>query len=80
MNKELQELHTKAIELADSAFILRFKGKLEASRKMFEEAFYLEKKAALLAKEQNIGEPTISLLFKSAESLEMNAKAINKTK
>ncbi|MBN7810180.1 hypothetical protein J0A68_04375 [Algoriphagus sp. H41] len=69
----VQRLHIKAIELADSAFILKFKDNLEAAKKLFGEAFQLEKKAALLAKDQNIGEPTISVLLKSAASLAMNA-------
>jgi len=69
----VQELHIKAIELADNAFILKFKDSLEAALQQFEEAFKLEKQAALLAKEQNIGEPTISVLLKSSASLAINA-------
>lgn len=58
----IQELHSKAIELADNAFILKFKDNIDAAKVLFEEAFILEKKAALLAKDQNLGEPTISVL------------------
>jgi hypothetical protein len=73
----VQEIHIKAIELADSAFILKFKGNIDAAIKIFYEAFQLEKQAALLAKEQNIGEPTISVLLKSAASLAINANEFN---
>lgn len=73
----VQELHIKAIELADNAFILKFKGGFEAAIKQFGEAFQLERQAALLAKEQNIGEPTISVLLKSAASLAINANELN---
>lgn len=72
----VQELHIKAIEFADNAFILKFKQRLEAATKLFGEAFLLEKQAALLAKEQNIGEPTISVLLKSAASLAINANEL----
>jgi tetratricopeptide (TPR) repeat protein len=73
----VQELHIKAIELADNAFIFKFKGELENAIKLFSEAFQLERQAALLAKEQNIGEPTISVLLKSAASLAINANELN---
>lgn len=73
----VQELHLKAIELADNAFILKFRDNLEAATKQFVAAFQLEKQAALLAQEQSIGEPTISVLFKSAASLAINANELN---
>ncbi len=73
----VQELHIKAIELADNAFILKFKDSLDAATIQFGEAFQLEKQAALLAKQQNIGEPTISVLLKSAASLAINATEFN---
>lgn len=75
----VQELHIKAIELADNAFILKFKNSLEAAVQLFEEAFKLEKQAALLAKEQNIGEPTISVLLKSSASLAINANQLDES-
>ena len=73
----VQELHNKAIEIADSAFILKFRNSLETAIQQFEEAYILEKRAALLAKEQNIGEPTISVLLKSAASLAINANLLD---
>lgn len=68
----IQELHIKAMELADTAFIKKFHGLLGEAKVLFKEAFEFEKAAAYAAKEKNIGEPTISVLFKSAASLALN--------
>ncbi|NLB64570.1 MAG: hypothetical protein GX801_10790 [Fibrobacter sp.] len=72
----VQELHTQAIELADKAFIEKFSGNIEKSIQLFAEAFLLERRVALAAKEQNVGEPSISVLFKSAASLAINANML----
>lgn len=69
----VQELHNKAIELADLAFIKKFNGQSNEAFVLFSQAFQLEKEAALQAQKENIGEPTISILLKSAASLAMNA-------
>lgn len=73
----VQELHNKAIEIADYAFIEKFNGSLERSIELFKEAFSYEKEAAFLAKETNIGEPSISVLLKSASSLAINADLLD---
>ena len=67
-----QELHTKAIEYADNAFIKKFNGLFDEAKLLFTQAFELESAAAYSAKEDNIGEPTISVLLKSAASLAIN--------
>jgi hypothetical protein len=67
-----QELHNKAIELADMAFISKFKGLNDDAKSLFQEAFSFEKSAAFTAIEENIGEPTVSVLLKSAASLALN--------
>lgn len=67
-----QDLHNKAIELADLAFIYKFKGLNDEAKALFEEAFSFEKSAAFSAREENIGEPTVSVLLKSAASLALN--------
>ncbi|MGB3851410.1 MAG: hypothetical protein WA958_15685 [Tunicatimonas sp.] len=69
----VQEIHNKAIEYADLAFIKRFNGQLNEALNLFSQAFQLEKEAALQAQKENIGEPTISVLLKSAASLAMSA-------
>ncbi len=68
----IQELHIKAIEIADVAFIKKFNGLLDEANILFKEAFEFEKAAAYSAKEQNVGEPTVSVLFKSAAALALN--------
>lgn len=73
----VQELHNKAIEIADIAFIERFAGRLEQSVHLFKEAYQFEREAALIAKEQNRGEPSISVLLKSAASLAINANILD---
>lgn len=73
----VQELHNKAIDLADYAFIEKFAGRLEHSVHLFKEAYQLEREAALMAKEQNVGEPSVSVLLKSAASLAINANELN---
>lgn len=73
----VQELHTRAIEIADHAFIEKFGGRLDRASDLFREAFQIEKEAALLAKEENIGEPSISILLKSASSLAINANLLD---
>ncbi len=70
----IQELHKKALEIADFAFINKFKGNEEVAINKFKEALEFEKEAAFLAKEQNIEEPTLSVLFRSAASIALNAK------
>lgn len=68
----IQELHIKAIELADIAFIKKFGGEADEAIILFRQAFEFEKQAAYAAKEDKIGEPTVSVLFKSAASLALN--------
>jgi hypothetical protein len=74
---KIQELHTKAIEIADIAFIKKFNGLLDEAKTLFFQAYELEKEAAYLSKTENIGEPTISVLFKSAASLALNCDQFN---
>ena len=74
---KIKELHSTAIEIADIAFIKKFNGLLDEAKELFFQAFELEKEAAYLAKSENIGEPTISVLFKSAASLALNCDQFN---
>ncbi|RYE18062.1 MAG: hypothetical protein EOP45_14705 [Sphingobacteriaceae bacterium] len=71
---KVQKLHNQAIEIADIAFIKKFHGKIDEAILLFAQAFELEKEAAYIAKNEKIGEPTISILLKSAASLAMNSE------
>ncbi len=72
----IQKLHTQAIEYADRAFIKKFQGNVDGAKSYFFQAFELEKEAALLAYEQHIGEPSVSVLLKSAASLALNCSEL----
>jgi tetratricopeptide (TPR) repeat protein len=65
----IQELHNKAMELADKADVLKMQGKRDEANRFFRQSLETERKAALAAKEQQVGEPTESVLFRSAASL-----------
>ncbi|MCW5198404.1 hypothetical protein VU06_01490 [Desulfobulbus sp. F3] len=68
----IQELHAKAIEFADIAFIKKFNGLMNEAKELFATSFELEKEAAQAAKNLNIGEPTVSVLMKGAAYLAIN--------
>lgn len=67
-----QDLHIKAISIADEAFIKKFSGQLDEAKLLFKEALHYEKEAAFSAQRDKIGEPSISILLKSAASLAIN--------
>jgi hypothetical protein len=70
----IEELHNLAMEKTDFAIIQKFHNKLEESLLFFKEAFELEKKAALMAKDEKIGEPSESIYLKSAACLALDCK------
>ncbi|TAE25960.1 MAG: hypothetical protein EAZ92_11410 [Candidatus Kapaibacterium sp.] len=72
----IQKLHTEAIEYADIAFIKKFQGNFDEAQGYFLKAFELEKEAALTAYKKNIGEPSVSVLLKSAASLALNCSEV----
>jgi hypothetical protein len=69
----IQELHDQAMLLAEDAFFARRRGDFDLTRQKLQEAFPLEKEAALRAKEESIGEPTESVLLRSAATIALNA-------
>jgi hypothetical protein len=70
----IAELHSKALEHTDIAILKQFNGELEIAIHEFSEAFNFEKEAALLSIKEKIGEPTQSVLLKSAASLAINCQ------
>lgn len=66
---DLQELHTKAMELADRADAQRMQGNVDEANTFFCQSLRSEREAAFAAREQQVGEPTESVLFRSAASL-----------
>ena len=73
---EIRELHNKAMELAALADLQKVQENKDKSFSLFEEAFYLERKAAMTAYDDNVGEPTVSVLLRNAASLAVNCKKL----
>jgi len=65
----LDDLHQKAMELADLAFFANRKGNKEEAKTYYKEAFEFEKAAAMLIVNNYELEPTRSVFFRSAASL-----------
>lgn len=66
MNTQIDTLHSKAMDIADDAFIAKRKGNYEEARLLAKQAFEYESQAALLLLEKYEIEPTRSVLFRSA--------------
>lgn len=66
---KIQELHNIAMELADKADLLKRQGKADEADAVFRQSLENERDAALAARQQHMGEPTESVLFRSAASL-----------
>lgn len=66
-------LHTEAMNLVDRALTDRLHGNVEEALRCTHAAFQKEREAALLARASNLGEPSTSILFRSAASLALEA-------
>jgi hypothetical protein len=69
----ITELHDKAMELADLADWQKNQGQRQESIFLYEQSYNLEREAALYAYQNNAGEPSVSVLLRSAASLAMSA-------
>ena len=72
MGIAINELHHKAMALADEAFYAKRGGELETAQSKYLEAFEFEKAAAMLLVNEYSQEPTRSVLFRSAACLMLN--------
>lgn len=70
----IKELHTQAMELADQADSLKKQGNADDANAMYKQSLEMERNAAFEAHRQQIGEPTESVLFRSAASLAYGIK------
>lgn len=70
----IKDLHTKAMNLADEADAAKFSGNYDEYINGFKQALVLERQAAFEARSQKVGEPTESILFRSAASMAMCCK------
>lgn len=62
------------MEFFDMATVQEFRNETKEALHNYRIAFRLEKQAALYAKNENIGEPSISILFRSAAAIAMRAQ------
>src|SRR5688572_32029285 len=69
--QQVKEIHDRAMELADRAFMAKWQGDTAAALPYFEQAYELEAQAAHLMVDTNI-EPSRSVLHRSAASLAFN--------
>jgi uncharacterized phage-like protein YoqJ len=69
-----QQVHRKAMILAQDAYVSLMKGDEATAFQLYEEAFSLEREAALSLLSDESKEPTRSVLFRSAASLAMKCK------
>jgi len=73
-SKHVNELHLKAMDIAELAFIAQRKGKLDQAKQLSKEAFTYERQAAMLLLNDYDIEPTRSVLFRSAACLALDFK------
>jgi len=71
---QINELHSKAMEIAQTAFVARIQGELEKLKQLSSQAFIYERQAAMLLLNDYDIEPTRSVLFRSAASLALNCE------
>jgi hypothetical protein len=70
----VQDLHPKAMDLADEAFRLQRTGRTREAQPLFKQALDLEREAALLLPATQESEPSRAILFRSAAALAYNAE------
>ncbi len=70
--KNLNDLHTKAMDLMELALLEKRRKNNSKSKQLFEEAYQLERQAAMMMTSQYTIEPTRSVLFKSAACLALD--------
>ena len=73
---DIRELHNKAMELAAMADMHKAQGNKDEAMSLFEESYSLEYEAAMNAFHTNVGEPSVSVLLRSAASLAISCKKL----
>jgi hypothetical protein len=78
--KSVKELHEKAMDLAEFAFVARLRGNLAKAEKLSRQAFEYESQAARLVPDQPSSEPTRSILYSSAATLALDCNELCEAK
>ena len=74
--KSVRELHTKAMDLAEFAFVAKLRGNLGKSDQLSRQAFEYEAQAARLVPDEPSSEPTRSVLYSSAAWLALDCEEL----
>ncbi len=72
MHNTIDELHRRAMKLADEAFYAKREGSSELAQTKYLSAFEYERAAAMLLVNEYNQEPTRSVFFRSAANLLLN--------
>jgi lipopolysaccharide/colanic/teichoic acid biosynthesis glycosyltransferase len=75
--QNVEQLHKKALECFDEASVAEFKGDTSEAQLKYQKALRFEKHAALLAQKKKVGQPTVSILFRSAASIAFRANMMS---
>ena len=70
--KSVKELHEKAMDLAEYAFVAKLRGNLAKAEELSQQAFDYESQAAGLVPNKPSSEPTRSILYSSAAALALD--------
>ena len=73
---DIRELHNKAMELAALAHIQKAQGNKDEAMSLFEKSYSFEYEASMSAYNSSVGEPSVSVLLRSAASLAMSCKKL----
>jgi hypothetical protein len=71
---QIKEIHDRAMDIAELAFVAKYKGDLVEFEKLSRQALELESQAAKMLEKDFEAEPTRSVLYRSAASLALNCK------
>ena len=70
--KSVKELHKKAMDLAEFAFVAKLRGDSVKAEGLLRQAFEYESQAARLVPDEPSSEPTRSILYSSAATLALD--------
>jgi len=73
---DIRESHNKAMELAALADLQKAQGNKDNAKSLYEESYSFEYEAAMNAYNSNVGEPSVSVLLRSAASLAMSCNKL----
>ena len=76
----IRGLHNEAMRLAALADFQKIRKSKDNAMSLYERSYELEREAAMNARNDNVGEPSVSILLRSAASLAMNCMKFGEAK